>query len=97
MKTSMMHFLHCLLIIGSIWTCLAAMESTTTPVNVGLVLDVDSWVGKVGLDCIKVALRDFYTSHSFYKTRIVLNPRNSSNEVTAAAIAGKCTSLLVLS
>ncbi|XP_057511115.1 glutamate receptor 2.3-like [Actinidia eriantha] len=68
-----------------------ALENTTTtipiPVNVGVVLDMDQWVGKMGLSCITMALSDFYASHDYYKTRIVLNTRDSKNDVVGAAAA----------
>ncbi|RVW72764.1 hypothetical protein CK203_057326 [Vitis vinifera] len=36
-------------------------------VKVGVVLDLDTWVGKMGLSCISMALSDFYASHGHYK------------------------------
>ncbi|GFS44652.1 glutamate receptor 2.6 [Actinidia rufa] len=68
-----------------------ALENTTTtiPVNVGVVLDMDQWMGKMGLSCISMALSDFYASHDYYKTRLVLNTRDSKNDVVGAAAAVK--------
>ncbi|XP_027182307.1 glutamate receptor 2.3-like [Coffea eugenioides] len=65
----------------------SAQKNTTIPVNVGVVLDMDTWIGKMGLSCISMALSDFYSSHSDYKTRIVLNNRNSKKDVVGAAAA----------
>lgn len=62
--------------------------STVISVNVGVILDMDKWVGQMGLSCISMALSDFYASHSFYKTRLVLNNRDSKNDVVGAAAAG---------
>ncbi|XP_021276565.1 glutamate receptor 2.7-like [Herrania umbratica] len=62
-------------------------QNTTTQVNVGVVLDLDSSVGKIGLSCINMALSDFYDTHSHYKTRMVLNIRDSKEDVVAAADA----------
>ncbi|XP_048133372.1 glutamate receptor 2.8-like [Rhodamnia argentea] len=59
---------------------------TTIPVNVGVVLDLDKWEGQMELSCINMSLSDFYTSNPSYKTRLVLNVRNSKrDEVDAAA------------
>ena len=66
----------------------SAQKNTTIPVNVGVVLDMDTWIGKMGLSCISMALSDFYSSHSDYKTRIVLNSRDSKKDVVGAAAAG---------
>ena len=66
----------------------SAQKNTTIPVNVGVVLDMDTWIGKMGLSCISMALSDFYSSHSDYKTRIVLNNRDSKKDVVGAAAAG---------
>ncbi|KDP34697.1 hypothetical protein JCGZ_10902 [Jatropha curcas] len=60
----------------------------TIPVNVGLVIDFEDWIGKVGLSCIDMALKDFYGTHAYYKTRLVLNIRDSKRDVVAAASAG---------
>ncbi|GKV03067.1 hypothetical protein SLEP1_g15435 [Rubroshorea leprosula] len=65
------------------------MEKATIPVNVGVVLDMDHWVGKLGLSCINMALSDFYSNHSNYRTRLVLNIRDSKGDVVGAAAAGK--------
>ncbi|EOY29259.1 Glutamate receptor, putative [Theobroma cacao] len=62
-------------------------QNTTTQVNVGVVLDLDSLVGKIGLSCINMALSDFYDTHAHYKTRMVLNIRDSKKGVAAAADA----------
>ncbi|KAI5354095.1 hypothetical protein L3X38_006990 [Prunus dulcis] len=71
------------------WISLAFAQNKTIPVNVGLVLDdLDSGDGKIWLSCIKMALSDFYASHANYKTRLVLNTRDSKKSVVDAAAAG---------
>ncbi|XP_052209774.1 glutamate receptor 2.7-like [Diospyros lotus] len=65
----------------------AAAESAAVPVNVGVVLDMDDAVGEMGLSCISMALSDFYSSHSHYKTRLQLNIRDSKDSVVGAAAA----------
>ncbi|KAF8392932.1 hypothetical protein HHK36_021172 [Tetracentron sinense] len=62
-------------------------QNTTVTFNVGVVLDFDTWVGKMGLSCISMALSDFYAAHSFYKTRLVLHNRDSKKDVVGAASA----------
>ena len=36
-----------------------AQTNMTIPVNVGVILDFDTWTGKMGLSCINMALSDF--------------------------------------
>ncbi|GMJ12050.1 ARABIDOPSIS THALIANA GLUTAMATE RECEPTOR 2.1, glutamate receptor 2.1 [Hibiscus trionum] len=63
------------------------------PVNVGLVLDMDSLVGKIGMSCINMALSDFYAAHSRYKIRLVLDITDSKDNVVAAAADGSSSHL----
>ncbi|PRQ24211.1 hypothetical protein RchiOBHm_Chr6g0269901 [Rosa chinensis] len=73
----------------SSWICLAmAQNKASIPVNVGVVLNLNRLYGKIWLSCIKIALSDFYASHAHYKTRLVLNIRNSKENVVGAAAAG---------
>ncbi|KAL9442813.1 hypothetical protein AB3S75_016221 [Citrus x aurantiifolia] len=62
-------------------------QTTAVPVNVGLVLDINGEVEKVALSCINMSLSDFYNSNSHYKTRLILNTRDSKGDVVAAAAA----------
>ncbi|XVE71315.1 hypothetical protein DITRI_Ditri10aG0141400 [Diplodiscus trichospermus] len=64
-----------------------AQNTVTTPVNVGVVLDLDSLVGKMGLSCINMALSDFYATNPHYNTRLVLKIKDSKEDVVAAAAA----------
>lgn len=75
------------------WISLAMAQNKTIPVNVGVVLDdLNSRNGKIWLSCIKMALSDFYASHANYKTRLVLNTRDSKQNVVGAAKAGNSLS-----
>ncbi|XP_057799195.1 glutamate receptor 2.1-like isoform X2 [Salvia miltiorrhiza] len=65
----------------------ATAQSTPFPVRVGVVLDMDDYVGKMGLSCITMALSDFYTRNGHYQTRLVLNERDSKRDVVGAAAA----------
>ncbi|KAL4600885.1 hypothetical protein ACB092_11G232400 [Castanea dentata] len=59
----------------------------TISVNVGVILDFDTWTGKMGLSCINMALADFYASNSYYKTRLLLSSRDAKSDVVEAAAA----------
>ncbi|KAI6681252.1 hypothetical protein NL676_035133 [Syzygium grande] len=61
---------------------------TTIPVNIGVVLDLETWEGQMGLSCINMSLSDFYSSNPWYKTRLVLNVRDSKRDEISAAAAG---------
>jgi hypothetical protein len=67
---------------------LGIAQNTTVPVDVGVVLDMDTWNGKMGWSCINMALSDFHASHPYYKTRLRLNIRDSKRDVVGAAAAG---------
>lgn len=60
----------------------------TREVNVGVVLDWGSPVGKLSNSCIPMALSDFYASHSNYTTRLLLHYRDSNRDAVEAASAG---------
>ncbi|XVE97289.1 hypothetical protein REPUB_Repub03eG0006900 [Reevesia pubescens] len=62
-------------------------NNSNRPVNVGVVLDMDSLVGKIGMSCINMALSDFYATHPHYKTRLVFNTKDSKDDVVTAAAA----------
>ncbi|KAL4558534.1 hypothetical protein LXL04_036735 [Taraxacum kok-saghyz] len=49
-------------------------------VKVGVILDMESGVGKVICRCITMAISDFYTTNPHYKTRIVFNTRDAKGE-----------------
>ena len=76
---------------------MAMAQNTTIPVNVGLVLDFDTSLGKMGLTCIPMALLDFYASHGNYKTSHVLNTRDSRRDVGVAATGILISVLLAFS
>ncbi|KAL1552572.1 glutamate receptor 2.1-like [Salvia divinorum] len=76
-----------LLLINSMSLSMSQRQSTPFPVRVGVVVDVDDYVGKMGLNCITMALSDFYTRHGYYRTRLALNTRDSKNDAVGAAAA----------
>ncbi|XP_038710751.1 glutamate receptor 2.7-like [Tripterygium wilfordii] len=66
---------------------LAQNNTTSIPVNVGVVLELETGFGKISLSSINMALSDFYASHADYKTRLVLHSRDSNGGVVDAASA----------
>ncbi|KAG6585769.1 Glutamate receptor 2.7, partial [Cucurbita argyrosperma subsp. sororia] len=66
---------------------LVATAGEAQNVSVGVVLDMETWVGKVGLSCIHMSLSEFYEANPHYKTRIVLHPKDSAGDVVGAAAA----------
>ncbi|KAL4366524.1 hypothetical protein GQ457_05G004240 [Hibiscus cannabinus] len=49
-------------------------------IHVGLIVDTQSWVGKVVDSCISVAISDFYGRNSHYRTKLVVHTRNSEGD-----------------
>ncbi|KAI7989910.1 Glutamate receptor 2.7 [Camellia lanceoleosa] len=84
---SLFFFIFFVLTPSNLFTKMAMAQNNTIPVNVGVVLDMNTWVGKMGLSCITMALSDFYASHGHYRTRLLLNTRDSKNDVVGAAAA----------
>ncbi|KAL9338646.1 hypothetical protein Peur_067661 [Populus x canadensis] len=71
-----------------LFTGMGMAENTSIPVNVGVVLDLDSDLdGRIALSCIEMALSDFYATHGDYKTRLALTTRDSMKDVVGAAAA----------
>lgn len=65
-----------------------AEDAAIATVKVGVVLDSDSSIGKMGLSFMEMALSDFYGFHRNYRTRLALFPKNSMGDVVGAAAAG---------
>ena len=65
------------------FTEMAMAENTKIPVKVGVVLDLDTWDGKMGLNCISMALSDFYASHRHYNTRMLESFKNKTSFPTS--------------
>lgn len=58
-------------------------------VDVGVILDLDSYVGKMSTICLKMAVEDFYGAHRNYTTRLVFHSRDSMGNAVDAASAGE--------
>ncbi|XP_050938867.1 glutamate receptor 2.2-like [Cucumis melo] len=72
-----------------LWSCIVCgadqIDKQTSIVNVGVILDSSSWVGKMGLSCINLSLSDFYSSHPHYNTKILLHIIDSKDDLLLAA------------
>ncbi|KAL8217335.1 hypothetical protein R6Q57_020708 [Mikania cordata] len=67
---------------------LALAKGGSTDVRVGVILDMESSVGKISKVCIKMALQDFYRTHNF-TTKIIpyfLDSKSDRLEAASAAI-----------
>lgn len=74
-----------------------ARSSSPFPVRVGVVLDMDDDLGKMGFICIKMALSGFYKKHTRYRTRLILHSRDSKKDVVGATAAGLyLTNMLII-
>ncbi|XP_073138106.1 glutamate receptor 2.7-like [Henckelia pumila] len=65
----------------------SSSNSNTVDFQVGVILDSNSTVGRIGESCISMALADFYSVHQDYKTRLLLHFRDSNQSVVDAAAA----------
>ena len=77
-----------LLFLCSISSSSIFAQNTKISVNVGVVLDMETSFGKMGMSCINMSLSDFYAARPKYKTRLVLHLRDSKSDVVGAAAAG---------
>ncbi|XP_052182295.1 glutamate receptor 2.7-like isoform X1 [Diospyros lotus] len=73
-----------LLSLGSLHNVLGGQ---VIKVDVGLILDKDTIVGKMTKTCMDMALEDFYATNHNFTTRLVLHPRDSKTDVVEAAYA----------
>ncbi|XP_020083452.1 glutamate receptor 2.7-like [Ananas comosus] len=59
----------------------------SSPFKVGLILNLDSLVGRMALTSIRIAVDDFYTAHPRSSNHLELLVRKSNDVVTAASAA----------
>lgn len=71
----------------SIYLSLCNAQINTT-FEVGVILDVDTLVGRIGMTSLSLALSDFYSSNPNSSTRLVLHTRDSRGQITGAAASG---------
>ncbi|XP_056176301.1 glutamate receptor 2.7-like isoform X2 [Syzygium oleosum] len=60
---------------------------TATTIDVGVILDMDTYVGKMSKTCLEMAIDDFYSAHDDYTTRLVLHTRNATSDAVVATSA----------
>ncbi|BFG14677.1 hypothetical protein CerSpe_009510 [Prunus speciosa] len=56
-------------------------------VRIGVILDLDSPIGKMARSYMSMALSDFYARNATYRTKLTLSVKNSSKDAVAAASA----------
>ncbi|KAK6140555.1 hypothetical protein DH2020_025699 [Rehmannia glutinosa] len=71
------------LLLSLFFSLFNAQQNTTF--EVGVILDVESRVGRIGLTSLSLAASDFYSVNRNYSTRLVLHIRDSRGQVTGAA------------
>ncbi|KAL9169344.1 hypothetical protein ABFS82_04G073500 [Erythranthe guttata] len=49
-------------------------------INIGVILDMGTWEGKIVHSCIKMSVSDFYRLNGCYRTRIALHVRDSGGD-----------------
>lgn len=81
-----------LLALGS---ALSRAQDGTGNVDIGVILDLDSYVGKMSRTCLEMAVDDFYGAHRNYATRLVLHFRDSKSNAVEAASAGEHNDTLI--
>lgn len=74
---------------GRLRVVLAQALVTARPVDVGVILNLESLTGKRSLTSIYMAVDDFYAAHGDNRTRVVLHVRDSKRRAVGAAGAGK--------
>ncbi|TXG55691.1 hypothetical protein EZV62_020947 [Acer yangbiense] len=55
-------------------------KSVAEEIDVGVILDMGSWEGRILQSCISMAISDFHNIHGYSKTRIVIHNRDSKAE-----------------
>ncbi|KAL8466481.1 hypothetical protein ACS0TY_035533 [Phlomoides rotata] len=74
-----------LLLLTSFCTALSnSFDSNTAKADVGVILDLDTPLGKIYRTCISMAIEDFYSKHQNYTTMIVPHFRDSRTQAIAA-------------
>ncbi|KAM7527512.1 hypothetical protein LguiB_030922 [Lonicera macranthoides] len=68
------------IVLFSLLTQLPAQSNSANEIQVGVILDMGSWLGKTLYSCITLAISDFYTRNNGYKTRIALHTRDSEGD-----------------
>lgn len=62
----------------------SATDHVIEEVKIGLLLDLNSSLGKMVESCMKMAYSDFYKLHPYYQTRLLFRTKNYHGVVEAA-------------
>lgn len=71
------------------------VKNNTVSVNIGMIYEEENKIEKMVLNCINLALSDFYHSNGHYKTRVVLKTRVYSKNTTPLNAAASGMQLLL--
>lgn len=71
-----------------LWFFVAPSKANDAQIPIGIVVDLNSSIGSMAIQCIQMAYQDFYKNHSHYQTRLDLRIGDSENDVVTAASAG---------
>ncbi|MBA0820073.1 hypothetical protein Gohar_028126 [Gossypium harknessii] len=55
-------------------------DTSIEMIHVGLILDAQSWVGKIVDSCISLAISDFYSRNRHYQTKLIVHNRDSEGD-----------------
>ncbi|KAF7020368.1 hypothetical protein CFC21_033479 [Triticum aestivum] len=78
---------HCAAAAAAVATTGTAPVVASVPLDVGVILDLATGLGKKSLLGMEMAVHDFYAAHPGYTTRVKLHVRDSNRSVVAAASA----------
>ncbi|KAG8489533.1 hypothetical protein CXB51_017550 [Gossypium anomalum] len=67
-------------------------DTSIEMIHVGLILDAQSWVGKIVDSCISLAISDFYSRNRHYQTKLIVHTRDS--EVDSLLVLSQALVLL---
>lgn len=84
LPSSLVPFILSLLSIQQSYSA-SAQRPASSPFKVGLILDLDSLVGRMALTSIRIAVDDFYAAHPRSSNHLELLVRKSNDVVTAAS------------
>ncbi|XP_042503710.1 glutamate receptor 2.7-like [Macadamia integrifolia] len=76
--------LHSILVVAQ-----PSSDNSTISFPIGVILDLQTWLGRMANDCISLAVSDFYSAHSYYRTRLNLHVRDSKEDEVDAVFAAK--------
>ncbi|KAL5699084.1 hypothetical protein ACHQM5_030033 [Ranunculus cassubicifolius] len=64
---------------------MAMEKEMVEKIDVGVILDMETWIGKMTQSCLTMAVDDYYKTHTNTKKKMVLHIRDSNSDSVAAA------------